>query len=96
MRYKAEVTNGDKLANKGMRLNPTVLPNSHVPLYFHERTDETIVTNVTFIEIYRFDNRYVLTERDIPDLNLFYDWFVLHDSPCDDSIFLLRLCRFFR
>lgn len=96
MGYEAEIADGNKLANKRMRLNPTVLADFHVALNFYEWADETIVSDLTFIEIHGLYDSDVLPKNHFPDLYFFYDWSIFHISPGHMVISLLRPYRFFR
>jgi hypothetical protein len=96
MGYKTEITDRNKLADKRMRLDATIIPNLHVPLDFHKRANETIITDLTFIEIHRFYNRDILPERHILYLRFFNRRFIPHNLSLNDHTLSQRPYRFFQ
>jgi hypothetical protein len=84
VRDEAIVADCDQLANKCMRLDTASLSNTYSFLYFHERSDEAIVTYFAAIKVDRLDDRNAFTKRyvnnpGLPQLRL----------RCDDLIQLL-------
>jgi hypothetical protein len=65
VRDETVIADGHKLADEGMRLDPTAFPNLNALLNFHERTDETFVADLTSVEIDRLDDRDVFPKPDI-------------------------------
>ena len=84
MRNEAVVPNRYELADKRMGLNPAAFTDDNSLLYFHERSDEAIVTYFAAIKVDRLDDRNAFTKRyvnnpGLPQLRL----------RCDDLIQLL-------
>jgi len=84
MGNEAVVPNRYELADKRMGLNPAAFTDDNSLLYFHERSDEAIVTYFAAIKVDRLDDRNALTKRyvnnpGLPQLRL----------RCDDLIQLL-------
>jgi hypothetical protein len=56
MTNEAIVLHGYLRANEGMGLNPAISANNSPFLNFHERTDETAVSDLASIQVAGFDN----------------------------------------
>jgi len=58
-----------------MGLNFTAPTNFDTFLDFNERTNESVITNLTFIEITRLNNNYIRPTFNITNPDFFYNWF---------------------
>ena len=58
-----------QFAHERMGLYPAIVPDFDAPLDLHERPYEAVVADGAFVEVYRFHDRYVLSERDVPDFD---------------------------
>ena len=63
VRNEAVVPNRYELADKRMGLNPAAFTDDNSLLYFHERSDEAIVTYFAAIKVDRLDDRNAFTKR---------------------------------
>src|SRR5262249_51142650 len=70
MAYETVLTNGDELADEGMRLYPRARTDDCSLLYLGEGTDEAIVANLALIEIAGLDHFHARAEFDVADASL--------------------------
>ena len=56
MSHKTVIVYGNLSANKAVRLNSAISANNSPFLDFHERTDETVVSDLATIQIAGFDD----------------------------------------
>ena len=56
MSHKTVILYGNLSANKAVRLNSAILPDASFILNLHERSDETVVSNLAAIQVAWFDD----------------------------------------